>query len=509
MSKLRLFILRETKIQHIWLALPLAISFIALNFTPLREGDLWLHIKVGEQAIHNWQVPRLDQFTFTAYQQPYLFSHSWLGGIALFIVEKIGGLPLLVALQATINTLIVALLLRASVQRGVPAALAATLTSIAWVGLYPYSSARPQIFSFLFFALYIALCNDYTQRGKNRLWLLPIVMALWINFHGAWVMGIMVWLITVGGVMLQSWWRRENVAQIRPLLGWGIAAILVLPLNPEGFAIYRSLLSAGSNPINQQFVSEWQPLVITNILSWVFFGLLTVWIVGLAYTEKRPQLYEVVLMLIFAALSLRYLRMPPFFYILAVPIIAETLTAANEWRNIQTRLARVLTKGNYSARRFGIINTIILLTILPSTIISLPQLRLALSGKLRTMPNSSLISDYFPVQAVAAMPQLRRRIFSLPEWGGYLIWAQYPPSQVFVDGRVELFPIQVWNDYLHIVTVAENWHDLLDQYSVNTLILSKERQKALIEAARKSDWVVLTEDAVAVILVRHDEGVAP
>jgi hypothetical protein len=503
MLKIRSLNLPTISIRQIWWMLPLAISFIAMNLTPLKEGDLWWHIKVGEQAVRSGQVPRLDEFTFTAFQQPYLFSHSWFSEVALFIIERVGGLSSLVLLQAVVSTIIVALLLRASAQRGAPATLAAILTIIGWVGLYPYSSTRPQIFSFLFLAIYAALCSDYALRGKNRLWLLPVVMVLWINFHGAWITGIMLWAITLGGAVLQRWWNASESVSPRPLLVWGIVSILVLPLNPEGFAIYRSLLSAGSNPINQQFVSEWQPLVITNMLSWAFFGLLALWIVGLAFTAKRPRLYEIALMLVFAAFALRYLRMPPFFYIVSVPIIAETL-AGIEWQRLQARFAKILAAGGGNPQRSGTINLIFLLALISGTITSLPPLRLAFLGQ----PESSLISKNFPVQAVADLTLPSERIFSLPEWGGYLIWSQYPPAQVFVDGRVELFPTQIWDDYLHIAGVGENWQELLDQYGVDTLVLSRERQGALIEAASQNGWVIVAEDKVAVILMRRGAGVS-
>jgi hypothetical protein len=492
-------------IRYVWLMLPLAISFIALNFTPLKEGDLWWHIKLGEVIVRARTIPNTDFFSFTALGQPYFFSYSWLSDVIFFLLEQIGGLAALALLQGVVSLCIVALLLRESHQRGVAPTISATLALVGWVGLYPYSSTRPQIFSFLLFAMTFVVCNDYLQRRQNHLWLLPLVMVAWTNLHGGWVMGIILWAITCAGAVLQGWWQSEGngsgVKTLRPLLGWGAVAILVLPLNPEGFAVYRSLLVAGSNPINQQLVSEWQPLVITNLLSWTFFGLLALWIVALAFTSKRPRLYEVALMLVFAAFSLRYLRMPPFFYILSVPIIAETF-AGIEWQQFQRRFAKILAAGGGDTQRSSTINAIFLLALIVGTIISLPPLRLAFSEK----ATLSLVSKNFPVQAVTKLTLPPRRIFSLPEWGGYLIWSQYPPAQVFIDGRVELFSMQTWDDYLHIASVGENWQNLLDQYDVDTLVLSKERQGALIEAASQNGWMSVAEDEVAVILVRREGG---
>src|SRR5438445_209759 len=42
-------------------------------------------------------------------------------------------------------------------------------------------------------------------------------------------------------------------------------------------------------------------------------------------------------------------------------------------------------------------------------------------------------------------------------WGGYLEWAAWPKHQVFVDGRFEVHPPQVWFDYLDIVFPSARW----------------------------------------------------
>ena len=35
-------------------------------------------------------------------------------------------------------------------------------------------------------------------------------------------------------------------------------------------------------------------------------------------------------------------------------------------------------------------------------------------------------------------------------YGSYLIWALYPDHKVFIDARVELYPLDVWEDYIAI-----------------------------------------------------------
>lgn len=485
--------------EHLWLVLPLAISFIALNMTPLKEGDLWWHIKVGEQALGEMQVPRFDEFTFTAFQSEYLFSHSWLSDVFLYVIYQASGLPGLVLCQAIVGTAIFALLLRESVRRRTAPSLSATLVLIGWVGYYPYASTRPQIFSFLFFCIFFLLCRDYLTGKKNRLWLLPILMIAWVNFHGAWVMGVILVGICLAGALLDRWWNSDIAVSPRPLFIWMAACLLVLPFNPEGLAVYRSLLAAGSNLVNQQFVSEWQPLVITNIVSWPFFGLLGLWICGLSYTARRPRIYELLLMLVFSAFALRYLRMPPFFFILSVPILAETLGNI-QWDELKNRFGSALGSGE-NARSMRVLNGVLLVALLLGMVGSVPWVWLTPSGK----SSSSLISPYFPVEVISKLPYRPARVFTLPEWGGYVTFSLHPPTTVFADGRVELLPSETWDDYLTIATTSTGWDELLERYQVDTLILSKARQGALIVAARQSGWISIAEDDVAVVLRKEPE----
>lgn len=440
------------------------------------------------------QVPRFDEFTYTAFQSEYLFSYSWLSDVCFYVIYKVFGLTGLVLCQTLIGTTIVALLLRESVHRRVTPSLAAVLTLICWIGYYPYSSTRPQIFSFIFFCMFYLLCCDYLRNGKNRLWLLPVLMIAWINSHGAWVMGLVLLGICLGGALLERWWNPGHALSPRPLLLWTIVTLSVLPLNPEGFAFYRNLISVGSNQIIQQFVSEWQPLVITNSVSWPFFGLLGLWICSLAYTTRRPRVYELALMLVFAVLGFQYLRMLPFFFILASPIVAETLGNI-QWDELKNRIGSGLNSSE-GARSKGLFNGAFLIILLFGMVGSIPWIRLPLLGK----SSSSLISPYFPVEAIGKLSSPPMRVFSLPEWGGYITWSLHPPTTVFADGRVELLPTEVWDDYLTIATASAGWDELLEHYRVDTLILSKARHGALIVAARQKGWVNIAEDDVAVIL---------
>ena len=88
-------------------------------------------------------------------------------------------------------------------------------------------------------------------------------------------------------------------------------------------------------------------------------------------------------------------------------------------------------------------------------------------------------------------------------WGGYLEWASWPRHQVFVDGRFELHPAQVWFDYLDVVFPSARWPALLDKYRVFYLVLNKDDHPDLVADVRQTPgWRVDYEDGQAVVFSR-------
>jgi hypothetical protein len=62
-------------------------------------------------------------------------------------------------------------------------------------------------------------------------------------------------------------------------------------------------------------------------------------------------------------------------------------------------------------------------------------------------------------------------------WGGYLEWTAWPRHEVFLDGRIELHPAQVWLDYLDIVFPTTRWRALLDQYDISYMVLNMSTRR--------------------------------
>ena len=177
-------------LNHVWWATPVLLSYAMLSLAPLREGDLWWHLRLGESIATMHILPQIDEWTVAGAGLPFNVAHSWLADVVLYILNAGGGPAALVVQQAVIGALTVTLLLRMARTLGAAARGAAALSLVSLLALYPFSTARPQILSFLLFACFEVILLA-ANAGKTR-WLvpLPVLMAIWVNVHGAWVMGL-------------------------------------------------------------------------------------------------------------------------------------------------------------------------------------------------------------------------------------------------------------------------------------------------------------------------------
>ena len=65
-------------------------------------------------------------------------------------------------------------------------------------------------------------------------------------------------------------------------------------------------------------------------------------------------------------------------------------------------------------------------------------------------------------------------MFSRFEWGEYLSWSYSPEFRVFMDGRIEIFPDEVWHQYADVTCRAGGLGEDLDDYHVDALVLDSD-----------------------------------
>jgi hypothetical protein len=500
-------------IEHLWLGVPLFVLLWKCFLFPLPTLDFWWHLKIGEIIATTHSIPRVDSFSFTATGKLFVLQ-NWLAELLYYGVYSLGGLQLIVFFNACV--LLGAYLPIYSLCREATSSLrtASVVTVLAVLG--SICNTRPQVYSFLMFALFYWVLDRYRDRRKDLLWMLPCLMVLWINLHGAFPLGLGLIGLYVGAGFLQRLINPNRDAALTPAELRKLVLVLVLCIvatlaNPEGYRVYDYVRTVMTDGGSQQFVAEWQPPRIDDISGvLLFFGPFLLTVIVLIYSRVKPDFIELTLFLAFAAFGLKSLRNGVWFSMIAYPILARYAPAL-DFRNLMAWLVRrgwmkdsvesddgVMESrpANYRLNALFAVVGIILLSI------QSPWIR-------PTLYKAPLIDPKTPVNAMNFIGEhkLAGNIFHPQTFGDYLIWRLWPEQKSFIDGRVHIFGVDFIRKY-QAVFGDSHWEDLLATWNIRYLLLPKDprdddSQRLIHRAGDSEHWQKVYEDDLAILFEKR------
>ncbi|MBN1888005.1 MAG: hypothetical protein JW850_08435 [Thermoflexales bacterium] len=466
---------RLLNLETLWLlVVPLGLLGL-LNLTvQIHPNDFWWHVRLGQIILDEGHIPSLDRFSFTRAGQPWV-NQAWLMQVALYLLYRAGGLPLLILAHSLCISAGYALLVRSvtryhGLRTGVLAALLGTALGVLnWL-------VRPQTISFLFFGLLVYLVEAHRHGQTRRLWWVVPLFAVWVNCHGGFVFGLAALGLYVVGRLWEFWlspFLNGAAPERRPALqmaGVGLLACVALALNPQGpLGILQYVLGFVQNSTTTQHNLEFLPLTIRQLDGALFFAVSVLLVVALAaaYGRTGPGGFrlhtdQVLSLLVFGALALLARRNAPWYGFVLTPCLAAALHA---WWDRPYPL--------YAGKAW--LNGLILGLVCLLVLLALPWWRAALP---LPADKRQLLSPGTPVAAAEYLRQHPGgRLFNEMGYGSYLIWA-LPEQPVFIDPRVELYPPEQWRDYLKINSGAR-YNELLAKYGLDRVMLDVQLQADL------------------------------
>jgi hypothetical protein len=478
-----------------WLRLGIVpvLAFLATVSDRNYLADFWHHLARGRAIAQSGTLVDHDIFTFTVAGQPFQ-DVNWLTQLGYYGLFQVGGL----ALVQVINSLLIAvtfgwlvLICRRRCGSDLAAMIAGT---IAFFGVWEVLTIRPQTLSMLLFVgLY-----DVAERGQERPWLLllpPVFLALWANLHGAFPAG----LILIGCFMLATAFREGGGRPTWAFAGCLAACILATCINPYGWEIYRYVGGTSSIAYRRQ-IAEWvapRPDRLIGIV-WLTSVLSAIGLIGWRWWRSRrfPALQDMLLLGFFFALSAGSVRMVPWWMLVSTPVVGECLV----WLRPQLAMASA------DAERPSWVAAGVGLVVVLQVVFSLPGLDRynPLLGPTRRGPRVE--DDLDAVQQQLTALGKPGRIYTHFEWGEYLAWSDAPSCKIFMDGRIEIYPDDVWDKYSAVTTASTRWNAVLDEYGVDYLVLDTDLhgKSGLLQRVTQSPvWRQAFVSRRAVLFVRR------
>jgi len=369
---------------------------------------------------------------------------------------------------------------------------------------------RPQIFSFLLFALFYWILSSWDAGGFKRIYWLPILVVAWVNLHGAFVLGLglMAIFLAVEAIHLRVTTVAGEYADRRRIVHLGAAFMLSLVAtlaNPEGYGIYRYIGTVVNDASSRLFVSEWQPphiMELTGILLFFFPFFLTA--ITLILSEKQPRMIDLILFTGFALFGLTAMRNCAWFQLIATPILARHLPSI-PWKSMLVCWGSDLKRNSLFSLSPGSGNV--------------QRINLAVAGLLvflvlvksplwRNLQGEGLLDSQTPVGAADYIEEhnLKGNTFHPQIYGDYLLWRLWPQQRVFFDGRVHLYGEEFVRAYFRIYEDSD-WEDRLKKSKIRYVLLEKPQEsdegKGLVgRIGRSRNWKKIFEDSRSILWER-------
>jgi hypothetical protein len=457
-------------------AIPFVIAMVIIPALP--DVDLWGHVRFGADIIRAGAIPTSDPYSFTSDRS--WVNHEWLTEITMYGAYALAGPAGLTSLRLLLIALLLTLVGWTLADAGIRAPKLQLL--MAFVAALTYTRTqhiRPQLYSLVLFAVLLYLISA-RERRPRAVWLVPLLMPLWVNLHGGWIVGLGTFGLWAGIEALQpaaSWrTRTELVALV-------IAAIVGTLINPYGMGMWAFLWDTVG--LGRPDIEEWLP--VTHALPGVVaFWCATVAAAIWAIRAERPSSWSRLLLVVaLGILSFRVVRLDAFFCLTVFMLLAPQFAKAFQPAAVRGELPLVARAGLLSAS--GILCAIVLRWHSVTAI---------------DLSNAKWLPEPDAVAYLRAH-HVRGNMLTYFDWGEYAIWHLSPDVRVSMDGRREtVYSDEGIDRHLAIYANGAGALDHVRQLQPDYIWLP--RHLPVVSALRSGgEWTAAFDGSRSVVLARR------
>jgi hypothetical protein len=477
------------------------------------EGDTGWHIRTGEWILANGRVPTHDIFSFSKPGEPW-FAWEWLWDVGAALLHAQWGMPAVMLASLFFICLSLGILYRLCLRqsKSVLAAfiscwLAISISTLHWI-------ARPHVFTFLFFIVFLWVLQIASEGRWKALFVLPLLTVLWTNLHGGFLSGfVLIGGFLVGELLgailaLRSETRALHTGRASRYAAALAGCVVASLANPYGYRLHAHafgvLTSTGA--FFKKLIQEWLGFNFNSFHAPFFEILLFLGVTATLWSAYRGKYAYACLIPAWLHFALTSARNAPLCAFLVAPIIAEMLTDA--WKALHEReipswarrirealndIESELAAFEFIPRAYLVSGVAFLLVVLASFSAGAPpNLRAIYSDK------------KYPKRAVQALRTqlLTNRVFAPDEWGDFLIYELYPSGRVYIDGRFDYYGQRFSERYVETMDAKHGWADEFDRRQINAVLIpATSALSSTLKESRR--WSVTYDDGVAIFFLKR------
>jgi len=497
--------LASLKIPALILGLLAVATWLILCTRPDPDTDLWWQMAYGRQMLsERTLIPDHSIYTWTPTTRNPLPYCAWLAEIFLYLLHKVGGLSLLYLFRyACIGLLVGSVYVYARTCGVVDHPLVWLLCLLALLMSQMATLLRPQIISFvLMIGAVLAWLHVRSRQDDGWLWcyLFPLIMLLWINSHGGFIVG-MAFYVTIGlGEELNALYSTRVALSLklrRHLILALILSGLTVFATPYGLD-YLTTLSrdlANVSPRHMNAIAEYHSIFSPShrLSHYLEFGVASVAVLVPLFirrTMRRGMDWALLLVLaVFGYFYCKYMRTTIFWPPL-VALIGTALTADEAaWRRANGKAPIPIV-----SVLFVVLGCLFFARFTYDRI---------------TMPavgcwNGLGISYINPVEESVYIDEHHAgcRLGNDYNTGSYLLWRLWPKTKTFIDARH--FPFVQWFDrYLELENTTRIG-EFLAKNQADVWCFGFVQRKLIAWFLESPNWVPAFYGACGAVFVRRD-----
>ena len=500
----------------IFVALLSVLVFTPLSVRLLGDAGIGWHIRAGQQILATHAIPRVDSFSSTVAGKPW-FAWEWLYDVIVGQLEATLGLNGVVWLTAVVIAAVFAALFRLMIFRRTNFLAAVVLVLLAVSASMIHFLARPHVVSWGFTLAWFWIL-DSSERdcfegdvgaGRRWLWALPLLMLVWVNVHGGFLVGFVLWGIFLVSAIWTWFSAREGRIEellekmaarnrVRNLAWVGLLSLVASLVNPYGWKLQSHIYSYLSNRFLMDHIDEFQSPNFHGAAQKCFLALLLIAVAVLAVRGRQLRLSAGLTVLFAMYAGLYASRNIPVSSILLVMVVGPLLPSMGIGRGFSQRMSAV--EGGLGGHAWPIVGIIVTLAIAAN------------GGRVGSgvVMDAHFSPTRMPVEAVNYLEKnnVPGPVLSPDYWGGYLIYRLYPGTLVVVDDRHDLYGEQFFKSYLKMMHGERGWEDFLEAHEASCVLLPRDAALANTLAGSK-EWRSIYGDDSAIAFVREGGKAAP
>ncbi|MBQ4645773.1 MAG: hypothetical protein IJB79_00330 [Candidatus Gastranaerophilales bacterium] len=424
------------------------------------DYDFWARLVVGKSF---FQTGTLFNQDFYSYGTTHEFiDHEWGSSLIFYLLQdNFGdiGLYIFKTLMLCLTFFIITKIIKLE-KNDAKLHFLFFYAGIQTISVLIFSTIRCNIFSFIFFVLYLYLLKRIKKNQEYRLlWCLPVLNIIWANMHGGFAIGLMLIAIFAFGEFLNN--KKDNLWKLYSYT-FLISCATTL-INPYGLNYIKFIFDAFI--LNREHIMEWHSAFFTSELRGAHFKFILYFsivfilfgyqIIKNSIQKGAKNYYNEIdktkwLIIIFSSLiALKALRCHTFF------IFSILSLCYNDFYNIfNKQLPKILDKAKAH---------ILLYLIFISFLSRINDFKFLNTSK----------EEIYPIYAAEFLKinNIKGNVLANFHTGSYLAYKLYPNNYVYMDGRYEeVYDVDLINKMADIFLTI-NYKNILKKYHTDIIII--------------------------------------